>query len=291
MRTRFLSIVGLAILLQSAACSRDENDVDRRKPGDVLGDYALEGAAHVSIRTSDFRSRVLLIHFFEPDSEACRAQVTSIRELWFPHRAGGMNVLGVCPETGRDEVLRTVRSWDLPYPVCLDRERKFTREFAPRRYPWNVVVGRDGKILHSGSGDWNNVQSAVKQALAVNVQGPDRVSVRHLLIAFEGSFPAQPTQRSMKDAAKLAAELFDRANAGEDFDALAKEYSSDPLRRTYKLTNFNVAPDDDSGESERGIVAAAFGDVAFSLEVGAIGMAKYHPLKSRSGWHIIKRLE
>ncbi|MHC4449011.1 MAG: peptidylprolyl isomerase [Planctomycetota bacterium] len=297
MHARWISILGLAILLQGVAgCTQDDDapqddNMERHKAGDLLGDYALDGAGHFRIRTSELASRVLLIHFFDSDSDACRGQVERVRKLWFPLRAAGMSVLGVCPETPAKEIRRTVADWNLPYPVFLDRQRKFTREFAPRKYPWNVVVGRDGRILYTGNEDWAAVQSAVKDAVQVKVEGPDRVCVQHILIAFEGSVPGKKIERSKGDAATLAAGVLKRAKGGEEFGKLLKDYSSDTRYRVHRLTNFGVEPDDDLDESERGIVAQSFGDVAFSLEIGEIGMAEHHPMKSRSGWHIIKRLE
>ena len=38
-------------------------------------------------------------------------------------------------------------------------------------------------------------------------------------------------------------------------------------------------------------MVAAFGDVAFELEVGEVGLAKYHAGNSPYGWHVILRLE
>jgi len=184
-----------------------------------------------------------------------------------------------------------VKEWTLPYPVFLDPEREFTRELAPRKYPWNVVVGRDGRILLTERGSWDRVQSAVKEAIQVNVEGPDHVQVQHLLVAFEGSVPGKRIERSQEDAAKLAAEVFERAKGGEDFSELVKKHTSDVLPGIYNLANFNVEVDDDIEESERGNLVQSFGDVAFSLAVGEIGMAEYHSIKSRFGWHIIKRLE
>jgi peroxiredoxin len=287
----------LAVLLQGAGgCTQDDDapeddDVERYEAGDVLDDYALEGAGHFRLRTSELASRVLLIHFFDSDSDACRRQVKRIRDLWFPLRAAGMNVLGVCPETPGDEVRRTVVEWGLPYPVFLDRQRKFTRKFAPRRYPWNVVVGRDGRILYTGKGGWARVKAAVKDAVRVKVDGPDRVCVQQILIAFEGSVPGKTIKQSKESAARVAAEVLERAKEGEEFGELLKRYSSDARQGIYRLANFGVEPDDDLGESERGTVVQSFGDVAFALEIGEIGMADYHAVKSPSGWHVIKRLE
>jgi peroxiredoxin len=291
MRAQRLSILGLAILLQSYGCTGEDEHEERHKAGDVLEDYPLVGVGDFRVRTDEFRSRVLLIHFFEIDSDECRAQVRQIKSLWFPHRGAGMNVLGVCPETDGTEILRTMKEWKLPYPVFLDPERRFTREFAPRKYPWNVVVGRDGRILLTEKGSWDRVRSAVKEAVQVKVQGPDHVRVQHLLIAFEGSVPGKNIERSKEDAAKLAAEVFERAKGGEDVSGLVKKHTSDVVPGIYSLANFNVEIDDDIEESERGNMVQSFGDVAFSLEVGEIGMTEYHSIKSRFGWHIIKRLE
>ena len=42
---------------------------------------------------------------------------------------------------------------------------------------------------------------------------------------------------------------------------------------------------------QRSGMVSSFGDVAFGLDVGEIGMARYHPGNSPYGWHIIKRIE
>lgn len=280
----------LATLLLAPGCRPADDDGVRFAVGDPLPDHLLEGAGDYRVKTSELRSRVLLIHFFAADSPACRTQVGQIKSLWFPRRAAGMNVLGVCPETSRGEIARTASEWNVRYPVFVDEKRAFARGLAPRRYPWNVVVGRDGKILLSEKGDWSRVQAAVREAIRTKVEGPDHVRVQHLLVAFEGSVPGRTVKRSRDEAARLAAELLERAKKGDSFDELVKTYSDDPAPGIHDLANFNVAIDDDIDEAERGNVALSFGDVAFSLAVGEIGMAEYHSLKSRAGWHIIKRL-
>jgi len=117
------------------------------------------------------------------------------------------------------------------------------------------------------------------------------VRVQHLLVGFGMSVPRKSIDRSKAEAAELAAELFERAKAGEDFGELVKEYSADAWPGVYRVANFNVPIDADAGEAERGTLVQSFGDVAFSLEVGGIGMAQYDPLMSRFGWHIIRRLD
>ena len=121
---------------------------------------------------------------------------------------------------------------------------------------------------------------------------PERVTVQHILVAFRGSLPNdQKVTRSREDAEKLALRIFERAKAGEDFDAMVKTYTNDSYPGIYKMSNRDVPPDTSKGEFSRTRMVKAFGDVSFGLEVGGVGLAVYDPSTSRFGWHIIKRLE
>jgi parvulin-like peptidyl-prolyl isomerase len=130
--------------------------------------------------------------------------------------------------------------------------------------------------------------TAEKQSKKKKNKNPDVVTVQHVLISFKGKTD-KPVERSKKQADKLAWDIFDRAEAGEDFDALVKEYTDDSYPGTYKMTNRGAARL--SGHTPRDNMAVSFGDVSFKLDVGEIGMARFHAELSPFGWHIIKRLE
>ena len=118
---------------------------------------------------------------------------------------------------------------------------------------------------------------------------PDIVTVQHVLISFGRKIPNKKIDRSKKEAEALAEQLLKRAQEGEDFDALVKEFTDDSYPGIYTLTNRGAPRKADS--RSRGDMVPYFGDVAFRLEIGEIGMAKYHGGMSPYGWHIIKRLE
>jgi len=121
---------------------------------------------------------------------------------------------------------------------------------------------------------------------------PEHVVVQHILIAFRGSLPNdQKVTRSLADAEKLALRIFERAKAGEDFDAMVKTYTNDSYPGIYRMSNRDVPPDRSKGEVSRTRMVKAFGDVSFGLEVGGVGLAVYDPMTGRFGWHVIKRLE
>lgn len=118
---------------------------------------------------------------------------------------------------------------------------------------------------------------------------PDVVVVQHVLISYKGRIPGKQIDRSKREAKALAEEILERAEAGEDFNELMREYTDDRGAGVYKLVNKGLPKPADGYQRDE--MAPSFGDVAFELEVGQVGMAKYHAGLSPYGWHIIKRLE
>jgi peptidyl-prolyl cis-trans isomerase D len=92
--------------------------------------------------------------------------------------------------------------------------------------------------------------------------------VRHILL---------PVNDPKEDAAvKTKAEgLLKRAQAGEDFSKLAKEFSQDPG---------SAVQGGDLGWAERKVYVGPFGDAAFSMKVDEIS----GPVKTQFGYHILK---
>ena len=144
---------------------------------------------------------------------------------------------------------------------------------------WLIIAGL---VFALGCGD--KQESVVKEE-------PQYVTVQHILIGFTGSVPGKPITRTQAEAKKLAEDLLARAKAGEDFDALVKEYTDDSHPGIYKMANLGVPADMQNGVYPRDGMVQAFGDVGFPLDVGEIGLAVYDPEKSKYGYHLIKRVE
>jgi hypothetical protein len=154
-----------------------------------------------------------------------------------------------------------------------------------------------GFLLLAGCSGMNNTQTKASRAsvydetLKTTSGEPAYVTVQHCLISFRGT-PTSAT-RTMSEAEQLATELFEKAQAGEDFDAMIRQYTDDSPPGIYRMANDGFAADMDSREpvySRRGMVSA-FGDTGFPLEVGEFGLAAFDPVKSPFGWHIVKRIK
>jgi parvulin-like peptidyl-prolyl isomerase len=125
--------------------------------------------------------------------------------------------------------------------------------------------------------------------------GDEHIAVQHILIGFkdavgfQGNPPPKAATRTQEDARKLAYELLDRAEKGEDYLKLVEEYTDDQAPGIYSMANNGVAPTSDE-EFPRNQLVPAFGDLGFGLKMGEVGVADYDSNTSPFGYHVIKRV-
>ena len=121
------------------------------------------------------------------------------------------------------------------------------------------------------------------------------ITVQHVLIAFQGT--GTGATRTKAEAYVLAKEVFEKAQAGEDFGQLVVAHTDDSPPGIYNMANFGQEEDmspmtaDADKVFPRGGMVGAFGNTGFPLAVGEIGMAEFDEKNSPYGWHIVKRLK
>lgn len=119
---------------------------------------------------------------------------------------------------------------------------------------------------------------------------PTRVVVQHVLIAYaDAKIPG--VTRTLPEAERLAADVLSRARAGQTFDELVRDYTDDRNNNgVYPIANFG-APLEVPNEVERVSLVRAFGDLAFSMDVGSIELVEYDEERSPFGYHVVQRLQ
>jgi len=110
----------------------------------------------------------------------------------------------------------------------------------------------------------------------VRLDREERVGASHVLIAYKGSRRAKEgIDRSKREAKARALEVKNKADKGEDFAKLAKEYSDGP----------SAGKGGDLGMFGRQSMVKPFSDAAFELEVGKVSDV----VETEFGFHVIKR--
>lgn len=108
-------------------------------------------------------------------------------------------------------------------------------------------------------------------------QPPEKVHAAHILLMYQGSAGAsEEITRTREEAYQDIQKLLERVKAGEDFAALAKEYSNCPSGKN----------GGDLGEFSQGDMVKPFEDAAFGLKKGKVSDI----VETQYGFHIIKRL-
>jgi len=105
------------------------------------------------------------------------------------------------------------------------------------------------------------------------------VAASHVLIQYKGSMRAGANvTRSKDEAKKLATDVLNKAKKGQDFVALAKEYSDEPgaKDRAGALGKFTKQQ-----------MVKPFSDAAFALKPGEVSQV----VETDFGFHVIKRTE
>lgn len=145
----------------------------------------------------------------------------------------------------------------------------------------------------AGSGAVSGAEEEAVQALRAHVaeimtrperEGVAEIEVQHLLVSFAGTRTS--ATRTKQEAEVLAAKLYARILAGEDLDALVKEFTDDNYPGVYVMT---ASPRPQPGKYARSGMVPAFGNIGWRLDVGQVGVAGYDPETSEFGWHIIQR--
>ncbi|MCF6228351.1 MAG: peptidyl-prolyl cis-trans isomerase [Planctomycetes bacterium] len=165
--------------------------------------------------------------------------------------------------------------------------------YVVRRLPDGLIDGLVDKSSLSES-EQKMIELA-DETLARDEIADNQVTIQHILIG-HARIKGKKKYLTRKAASKLAAEVLKKAQAGEDFNELVKEYSYDYNENNpsgeYKLFNKEATGSMAKVEgNKRDSMVKHFGDVAYRLKVGEIGVAVKSLNDSPYGFHIIKRIK
>src|SRR6185312_1859477 len=108
---------------------------------------------------------------------------------------------------------------------------------------------------------------------------PDRITVKHVLVRYQGARGAAPTiTRTREDACLRAQEALAKLQAGTSFSEVVAAYSDESGAATREGS---------LGAIERSDVLPAFADAAFELKMEEVSQV----VETAFGFHVILRVE
>jgi len=145
----------LLILAASGAVRAQEPDTSTViRPGQEVPQFTAVTLAGDTVDMRGMRGRVVHLIFFATWCGPCKQELNAVEETLWPKFRGNRDYFLIA--IGREHTLKEVsefgREKGLSYPLAADPDRSIYSLFARRFIPRNIIVGRDGKIVHESMG-------------------------------------------------------------------------------------------------------------------------------------------
>ncbi|MGJ3241399.1 MAG: peroxiredoxin family protein [Opitutales bacterium] len=120
-------------------------------PGDVPPDLEarIQGKPD-TVRLSDYRGDLVLVHFWEPGNTASQQSALIARALLDKYGERGLAILGVAATTSQAYLNQAEEGAGVTWPMALDPRRARIREWGVPALPLYVLINQNGRIAEPG---------------------------------------------------------------------------------------------------------------------------------------------
>jgi cytochrome c biogenesis protein CcmG/thiol:disulfide interchange protein DsbE len=125
-----------------------------RTPGPNLGglavgqrapDFSVPALDGSAVRLSDHRGRLVLVHLWSPDCEACRVEMPTMKQL---SSAMGPSIDFISISIAdRDRTASYVADQKIAFPVAVDDNGQVFRQYRAQATPVTYLIGTGGLVL------------------------------------------------------------------------------------------------------------------------------------------------
>lgn len=126
----------------------------------------LDGKSH---DLATYRGQVVLVNFWATWCEPCRDEMPSIQRLKKKLAGKPFVVLAVNLDEPESRIRNFLSKMPLDFPILIDQEKKVTKNWKVRALPASFIIGRDGRIRYSLTGelawDHDSVISLISELL------------------------------------------------------------------------------------------------------------------------------
>lgn len=125
-------------------------------------DFTLHGLDGRKVSLSNYRGKLVLLHFWATWCVPCRHEMPLLHRLEQAMPAGEFRLICVNVNRGSSESVRTfIEEVSPPFHTLLDPEGSVRNRYAVRGLPTTYLIGQDGKIIGRmiGERDWASAEA------------------------------------------------------------------------------------------------------------------------------------
>ena len=121
-------------------------------------DFVLDNMAGGRTQLSEFRHRIVLLHFFATWCEPCRAEMTLLQSLSERHAGRPLAIVAVNVAEVKPRVERFFAAAPVSFPVLLDTDRSVARAWRVEALPTTIVLDArlEPILVAAGDVDWSH---------------------------------------------------------------------------------------------------------------------------------------
>lgn len=125
------------------------NDVKPLAP-----DFELVSVDGSELKLSDFKGKLILLHFWAPWCGPCKEEMPSLEELYQEYKEKGLEVVAVAIGTWWVER----KDWNVNFTLLVDPGREAAKKYFVSFIPVTVLISPKGKIIRKffGAQNWKN---------------------------------------------------------------------------------------------------------------------------------------
>ena len=123
------------------------------------------------IKLSDYRGKVLFIHFWATWCATCKVEMPSMEKLYQRFREYDFEMLTISVDKDLSLITPFVKEYGLTFPVLLDPDSKLAKQdYKTTGVPETFVVDKNGIIVHKAIGPRDRATDETMEAFAQLIQ-------------------------------------------------------------------------------------------------------------------------
>jgi cytochrome c biogenesis protein CcmG/thiol:disulfide interchange protein DsbE len=129
--------------------------------GDQAAEFRLQALEGRSVKLSDLRGKVVMVHFWATWCPPCVEELPTIDTLYRTIADKDFQLLAVSVDDAAPEVVAFLKKHGLNLPVLMDPGRKTAGRYGTYKFPETYIVDRQGmvRVKVIGPRDWSRPEN------------------------------------------------------------------------------------------------------------------------------------